>query len=96
MKGQKKETYKENRIIIDEIKSNNKIMDKLKENVYLDDALKRLIDMDNLDMNSQAYQKSYDEMVSVGKTANPGKLEDVKIFQKEMALQESLVMSSIH
>ena len=94
MKGQKKETYKENRIIIDEIKSNNKIMDKLKENVYLDDAMKRLLDMDNLDMKSQAYQKSYDEMVSVGKTTNPGKLEDVNIFQKEKALQESLVMSS--
>ena len=69
-------------------------MDKLKENVYLDDAMKRLLDMDNLDMKSQAYQKSYDEMVSVGKTTNPGKLEDANIFQKEKALQESLVMSS--
>ena len=71
-------------------------MDKLKENVYLDDAMKRLIDMDNLDMKSQEYQKCYDTMVSVGKTVNPGKLEDIEIFQKEKALQESLVMSSRH
>jgi acyl-CoA dehydrogenase len=71
MKGQKKETYKENRIIIDEIKKNPKIMDKLKENVYMDTALKRLIHMDTLEKGTYEYQKCYDEMISVGKTKNP-------------------------
>jgi len=63
--------YKNNNIVIDEIKNNSKIIDVISEDVYFGNTiLNDLKEINNLDANSKEYNKLYNKIINVGEFKN--------------------------
>jgi hypothetical protein len=62
----KKENYKTNSKIINELKNDVKIKNELLNSIYLDKAMTNLITLDKLDKSSEKYKELYQKVISVG------------------------------
>lgn len=63
--------YNEKKKIIHELKNNKKLMNELKSDIYLENkALKKLIELDELDQNSEKYRTLYNNVIQVGEYNN--------------------------
>lgn len=64
------ESYKTRRMLLEEIRNNEKIMSDIKNGIYIDKMLTSLGKLDELDINSEEYQKLYQQVISVGEYRN--------------------------
>lgn len=64
------ESYETRRMLLEEIRNNEKIMSDIKNGIYIDKMLTSLGKLDELDINSEEYQKLYQQVISVGEYRN--------------------------
>ena len=63
--------YKNNNLVINEIKNNSKIIDVISEDVYFGNTiLNDLKEINNLDVNSEEYNELYNKIINVGEFKN--------------------------
>lgn len=70
--------YDAHRNIVTEVDQNSKIMESIKENVYENGILEELDRLNNLDQDSEEYQKLYQKVIQVGEYQIESNLEPVK------------------
>ena len=87
-KSVKEDIYANRKKIIDELLTNNTLIEHVKKNIYIENnIIEKLIQLDNFDVNSNEYNKLYNEIIQVGEFSNhlnDYTYEYVKIRNKKM------------